>query len=224
MWVKICGIRDTATARAVSALRPDAIGLNFYSRSPRRVSPEIAREIVSALPAGVEPVGLFVNQPVAEVLATCRACGLKTVQLHGDEPPDVAAELARGGLNVIHAYRLGTGGLAPLEEYLAECGECGVRLFGMLIDACVEGQYGGTGATARWELLGDGQWRPDWPPLILAGGLRPQNVAAAVAAVRPWGVDVASGVESSPGEKDVQAIAEFIAAARATSAAGPAAE
>ena len=211
MWTKICGIRDVATARQVATLRPSAIGLNFFSRSPRCVSPPIAREIVAALPDGVEPVGLFVNHSVAEIVETSRQCGLTTVQLHGDEPPEFLAELAAAAdVRVIRAHRQGDEGLEPLRQYLDHCTQLGVGLFAVLIDARVEGQYGGTGRRAPWPLLREDYDRAHWPPLILAGGLQPGNVAEAIDAVRPWGVDVAGGVETAPGCKDLSAVAAFL--------------
>lgn len=217
-WAKLCGVRDAATAAALAELRPDAIGLNFYPRSARYVTPEVAAEIGRVLPAEVAAVGVFVNAGVDEILRTVDAASLAAVQLHGDEPPEAVAELKqrRDGLAVIRAWRVGEEGLTPLAEYLADCEALGARPDAVLVDAKVSGAYGGTGHTAPWHLLQD--YQRDWPPLILAGGLTPGNVAEAVAAVRPWGVDTAGGVESTPGVKDAGLGAAFLAAARGTTA------
>jgi phosphoribosylanthranilate isomerase len=215
MWVKICGIRDVSTAERVAALSPDAIGLNFYSPSPRFVSRDVAREIASRLPFAISAVGVFVNHSVMEIAETVSACGLTMVQLHGDEPPEFLATLQAtlSAPPLIRAWRMG-GDLADLEAYFTECRKLGVRLAGCLIDAKVSGSYGGTGRTPSWDMLRDSYRREAWPPLILSGGLTPDNVAEGIHVVGPWGVDVASGVESSPGVKDVDRVAAFIHEAR----------
>jgi phosphoribosylanthranilate isomerase len=215
MWIKICGIRDRATAEGVARIAPDAIGLNFSSRSPRHVTPESAAEIVRGLPPSIEPVGVFVNHTRPEVIDLCRLCRLATIQLHGDESPEFVASLPQ--FRIIRAYRIGEEGLDGVAADLERCAALGVRPAACLIDARVPGAYGGTGQAAPWDLLADG-WRKDrWPPLVLAGGLTPENVAAAIAGTHPWGVDVASGVESTPGEKDLARVARFVQAARAAS-------
>lgn len=211
MWIKICGIRDAETAAAVGALRPDAIGLNFYAKSVRSVTAREAAAIVAALPGGVEPVGVFVNHALDEIRAICAACGLNTVQLHGDEPPELVTQLRP--LRVIRAIRLGRDAASSSLQAVAALGQGGWPVRAVLVDAHVPGSYGGTGEAAPWDVLSGG-WRREWPPLILAGGLTAENVAEAVRAVRPWGIDVASGVESSPGVKDLDRVARFIKAAR----------
>lgn len=213
-WTKLCGVRDAGTAAALAELRPDAIGVNFYPRSARFVSPETAAEIARALPAEVAAIGVFVNATVEEVLRAVESANLAAVQLHGDEPPQVITELkARWpGLAVIRAWRVGEEGLSSLAEYLAHCDRLGAMPDAVLADAKVAGSYGGTGQTAPWDLLRG--YDPSWPRLVLAGGLTPANVAAAVAAVRPWGVDTAGGIESAPGVKDPGLAAAFLAAAR----------
>lgn len=213
MWIKICGITDPSLARAVAACGPDAIGLNFFARSPRCISLGRAAQIVAELPDSVEPIGLFVNHSTAEILRNARTLGLRTVQLHGDEPAAVAAELEQAGLEIIRAFRVGGEGLAPVAAALAELRSLRVELRACLIDARVEGSYGGTGHRAPWEIL-SADWRCEWPPLVLAGGLRPENVAEAIATVGPWGVDTASGVEAAPGQQDLDAVRAFIQAAR----------
>lgn len=216
MWVKICGIRDLETAAAVAELRPDAVGLNFYGRSPRCVDPNTAAEIVGRLPVEVASVGVFVNHSIAEIVNICRTCRLTTVQLHGDETIDFLKALAGELPNVrmLRAWRLGTNGLESLADYLSECGRLGVKLAGCLVDAHVPGEYGGTGRCVSWSSLRREYRREDWPPLILAGGLHPGNVAQAIHEVRPWGVDVASGVEAFPAVKDLRKIQQFLDAAR----------
>ncbi|MEX2287805.1 MAG: phosphoribosylanthranilate isomerase [Planctomycetaceae bacterium] len=216
MWVKICGINDVKTAEQVAALAPDAIGLNFYSGTPRVVSQDIAADIVRRLPAGVEPVGVFVNHDVADIIAICARCRLRTVQLHGDETPAQVAELQRqsAGLKIIRVHRLGPDGVAPLAEDLDKCRHLGVQFYACLVDARVEGVYGGSGRTIAWDAIAERRRGTHWPPLVLAGGLRPDNVAAAIAAVEPWGVDVAGGVESAPGVKDLSLVSAFIQSAR----------
>ncbi|HEY3965005.1 MAG TPA: phosphoribosylanthranilate isomerase [Planctomycetaceae bacterium] len=213
MWIKICGIRDVETARAVAQAGADAVGLNFYSNSPRVVAPAVAAEIVSALPSGIEPVGVFVNHSLDEVRAITRECGLRTIQLHGDEPPEFVAALALD-FQVIRAFRVGDDGLNQIETDLAACRRLGASPWACLIDAKVPGSYGGTGQVAPWETIRREYKSADWPPLILAGGLRPENVAQAVAAVVPWGVDVAGGVESSVACKDIALVRQFVLSAK----------
>jgi phosphoribosylanthranilate isomerase len=197
-------------------MRPDAIGLNFYAGTPRVVSPEVAAEIVRRLPPGVEPVGVFVNHRIDEMLSLCWRCGIKTVQLHGDETPAHAAELQRRNesLDIIRVLRPGRDAIAALADDLAKCREAGVRTFACLLDARVDGLFGGTGRTAPWDALAARRRGTGWPPPVLAGGLRPDNVATAIASVEPWGVDVAGGVESAPAVKDLSLVSAFIRAAR----------
>ncbi|MBX3440842.1 MAG: phosphoribosylanthranilate isomerase [Planctomyces sp.] len=211
MWVKICGIGDVDMARRVAELRPDAIGLNFYPNSPRFVDPRMAERICRALPVDVEPVGVFVNEPAEDIARIAAHCGIRTVQLHGDEPPEDAARLGDAGLDVIRAWRVDAEALPRLADEIAA--HRPLRLKAILVDARVAGQYGGSGQVAPWRELAT-VWEKDWPPLILAGGLTPRNVAEAVSATRPWGVDTASGVESSPGVKDLDQVRAFLAAAR----------
>jgi phosphoribosylanthranilate isomerase len=213
MWVKICGIRDVETARAVADLRPDAIGLNFFPQSPRFVDVRMAERICRALPVDVEPIGVFVNHDADDVLSICQHCRITTVQLHGDEGPDVAVRLAEQGLDVIRALRVDEVGIGELPELIAAHSSASLR--GVLVDARAPGQFGGTGQTAPWAPLA-AIWKCEWPALILAGGLTPANIALAVASVNPWGVDTASGVESSPGVKNLSLVRDFIAAARDT--------
>ena len=216
MWIKICGIQDIDTATAVASFGPNAIGLNFYTGTPRCVPTDVAALVVASLPAEVEPVALFVNHPVAEIVNTCRQIGVRTVQLHGDESPRFLAELQHADetMKIVRALRCGAEGLEPLDAYLAECLSLGFTPAACLLDAKVAGVFGGSGTQLPWEDL-QGNWSDDRPRLILAGGLNPDNVADAIRTVRPWGVDVSSGVESSPGVKDLGKVEQFIRAARA---------
>ena len=219
MWVKICGIRDAETASAVAALRPDAVGLNFFRGSVRAVTPETAASITRELPAGVDAVGVFVNPTDEELCEAVEVASLHGIQFHGDESPQRLAELLDGipRLTTLRAFRVAPGELGQVARYLDQCRELGVRLDACLVDSAVPGSYGGTGHRAAWEELA-GRWPAEWPRLVLAGGLRPENVADAARRVRPWGVDVASGVESAPGVKDAALVERFLRAARASSA------
>ena len=216
MWVKICGIRDVETAEQVVSLEPDAIGLNFFAKSPRCVERSVAAEIASTMPSNVEAVGLFVNHELQDVLDTIQQCGLTTLQIHGNEPPEFLAELKATSpeLKLLRAFRVDDRGLGDVGDYLCECRELEVCLAGCLIDSRVDGEYGGTGHTAPWDLLADQYDAARWPRLILAGGLHPGNLADAIRVTNPFGVDVASGVESERGVKEMALVRDFIQAAR----------
>jgi phosphoribosylanthranilate isomerase len=220
MWVKLCGIRDVETAAVAAACGADAIGLNFHAPSPRSVDRETARVIAAGLPPGVSPVGVFVNHSPGEIVETVQRVGLRGVQWAGDEPvEEVAAvdrELKAAGVEawLIRAVRLDQTGVGSLEEQLAELSHSGVTLDAVLVDAKVAGAYGGTGHSPPWDVIRR-EYRFDrWPRLILAGGLKPGNVSAAIAAVQPFGVDTASGVESAVGCKDPELMRQFVRAAR----------
>ena len=193
----------------------DAIGLNFYDRSPRCVDASVARQIVDALPSTVTPVGLFVNHTADEIRRIVSETGLTTVQLHGDEPTSLIAELAE--FRILRALRT-DGDFEPLAtQLIQECNQTGATPWAWLVDARSPDAYGGTGEKVDWESLSP-EHRPDeWPPLVLAGGLTPENVAEAVTMVQPWGIDVASGVEASPGVKDLKLVEAFIHRARGAS-------
>ena len=200
--IKICGIRDIAHARAASRLGADAIGLVFYEPSPRHVELESAREIVAALPPFVAPVALFVNPTHEEVECVLERCPVAMLQFHGDED---AAFCASFGVPYLKAARVRPG--LDLLEYLASYDSAA----GWLLDAYRDDTYGGTGEAFDWGLIPGRLAKP----LVLSGGLTPDNVAEAVRRVRPWAVDVSSGVEISKGRKDEQLIAAFIAAVHA---------
>lgn len=208
--VKICGF--TSPWEAVQAVEAGAdwIGLNFHPDSPRYVTPERAQAIIDTLPPTCQPVGLFVDRPAQEVRELAGRLGLAIVQLHGGESVDELASLQ--GLQVVRAYRLGAlADIDRMNDDLDRATRRGCAPHAVLVDAFVSGQPGGTGHTVSDDLLAH---LPRIPRLILAGGLTPENVAQRIARVRPWMVDVASGVESSPGRKDPTRMAAFIRAAR----------
>jgi phosphoribosylanthranilate isomerase len=211
--VKICGITRVEDALTVALAGADAIGLNFYPKSPRCVSLETAKAILAVVPKHVKKVGLFVNAPIADVVAASDELGLDLIQLHGHEPPEYLSRLA--GRPVMKALRLGPDGLSGVAEYLDRCRalQCAPTL--CLIDSLVPGQYGGTGRAADWSKLEPYPIHKWHPPLVLAGGLTPENVAQAIRQVRPHAVDTSSGVESSPGRKDPELVRRFVAAAKA---------
>jgi phosphoribosylanthranilate isomerase len=199
---KICGVTRVEDALLAARLGADAIGLNLWPRSKRCVSLDVAREIARALPPLVVPVGVFVNPSRAEILAAVEGARLGAVQLHGDEAPRDARDLP---VPVWKALRLAAPlPLAWLDEWE------GVQ--GFVLDAPDPG-YGGSGRTCDWGVAREAAARV---PCLLAGGLTPENVADAIRAVRPWGVDVASGVEASPGVKDPGKLAAFLRRAKET--------
>ena len=199
MRVKICGLTRVEDALAAERAGADAVGLVFAPRSKRRVGLERAAAVSRALGPFIARVGVFVDAPLAEVERAVEAAGLTAVQLHGQESAEYAARL-RGRVAVLRAVAFAPG-LTPaaLAGYPADA---------FLLDAAVPG----SGTTFAWREAS--AWRGH-PRLVLAGGLTPANVGAAVAALAPYAVDVASGVESAPGVKDAEAIARFVAAARA---------
>ena len=210
--IKICGVTTPQDAEHAADCGADAVGLNFYSRSPRCVTPQQAPAIVRALPPFTAPVGVFVGMPLRQVCAIAYQLGLRAVQTYDDEPPtEDPFPFAH-----VPAFRVqDESGLDRIRRFIETSGKLGRTPAAVLIDSFVEGQMGGTGHRAPWELLVG--FDPG-VPLILAGGLTPENVAEAVAVVKPWGIDVASGVESAPGRKDPEKVARFIQAARTASA------
>ena len=210
--IKVCGLTRVDDALACASAGVDWVGLNFHPASPRRVEPSTAAEIIAALPGTCEAVGLFVNRPADEVAEIARRLGLGVVQLHGDEPPEAVAAL--GHLRVVRAFRLADArAVDAMAAYLERAGSLGRLPDAVLLDAHVAGRAGGTGRTIADDLL-DLLPSLRLPPVILAGGLTPENVAVRVARVDPWMVDTASGVESAPGRKDPARVAAFVRAAR----------
>jgi phosphoribosylanthranilate isomerase len=210
--IKICGVRRPEDLPHIAAAGADAVGLNFYPQSKRYLTADEAARVTAAVPAGIARVGVFVNAPVDLILTAAENFQLDYIQLHGDEPPETIAALE---WPVIRAFQLGRDGWPPIEQYLAECKQRGVLPAAVMIDAAgPAGQYGGTGKTADWQAIAD--WRSHIDlPLVLAGGLTPDNVAQAIKTVRPSAIDTASGVESKDGFKDAAATRSFVVAAHA---------
>lgn len=207
--VKICGITNLEDAAAAVEAGADALGFNFYRKSPRFIDPSAAKQIIATLPPLVTPVGIFVNEDVASVRSIMDRCGLGLAQLHGDESAAYCEELARPAMK---AFRLkDRGSFLGLAEF---CGRAGVR--GLVIDAFSDKEYGGTGQVVDWSLAAEAA---KVAIVLLAGGLTPENVGQAIQAVHPYGVDVSSGVESSPGKKDHAKLRAFFDAVRVVSSA-----
>ena len=203
--IKICGITREEDAWAAIEAGADALGFVFVPGTPRFIEPGRAAAIMRSLPPFISRVGLFVNADPEHIRATVAEARLDTVQLHGDEPPEVGLSLL-GPVRVIQAFRVqGPETLQRLPDYQKSADA-------WLLDAYVPGTAGGTGARFDWNLAV--QARELGHPLILAGGLKPENIAEAVRQVRPFAVDVSSGVESSPGRKDAEKIRELIDSAR----------
>lgn len=186
------------------------IGLNFYQDSPRYVAPDQAQKIAVEVPL---TTGVFVNATDDEINSIADSVDLDWVQLHGDEPPEMLADL-RDDLPIIRVYCLTERGLAAVAADLEKCNASGRSPSAVLVDATVAGQYGGTGKTADWQALAGYQKWLGQIPLILAGGLHPDNVGAAINSVLPFAVDTASGVESAPGVKDPQKMQSFVRVAK----------
>jgi phosphoribosylanthranilate isomerase len=208
--IKICGITRLEDALAAALAGADALGFNFSASSPRRIDADAARAIIARIPPLVSAVGIFVEQSPEEIVDLCRFCNLQAAQLHSD---DYDAEKARRieGLRVIRVFRPGPGFEVSQVREFADATECRSFLF----DAYSPVAAGGTGESieARTAVaLFDGTRDIGWS--LLAGGLKPENVADAVRLVRPWGVDTASGVESAPGVKDAPKIRRFVEAVR----------
>jgi phosphoribosylanthranilate isomerase len=204
--VKICGIRTLEDARCALSNGAHMLGFIFYRPVPRYVDPARVAGIVAACRAefeGWQAVGVFVNEPAAEVNAIVERCGLDLVQLAGEETPAYCQEMVRPAIKVLR-----TRGHAWTAERLSQ-GQAGYALDHFMVDSHVDGFYGGTGVVGEWQSLAglmDGH--------ILAGGLRPDNVAQALELTRPWGVDVSTGVETD-GRKDPDLIRDFLETVRA---------
>jgi phosphoribosylanthranilate isomerase len=202
--VKICGLTNAPDALAAAQAGADALGFVFYDQSPRRVSVEAAAAIIPSLPPFIVKVGVFVNAPEDLVFRAIRQCGLNLLQFHGDEPPEYCLQF---GLMSMKAFRIrDAASLDALPNYKTDS---------FLLDAFAPDKLGGTGHTFNWDLAIAAQ--KFGRPIFLAGGLTPENVAEAVRRVRPYAVDVSSGVESAPGQKDHAKVKAFISAAKAAS-------
>ena len=218
--VKICGITNMEDAKIAVKLGADALGFVF-AFSPRRISEARAYKIIRELPPFVSSVGVFVNDQLARVNQIIKKCNLNVVQFHGDESPDYCGHFE--GMKVIKAFRVrNQKSLRVLSDY---------RVDGFLLDTYIEGKMGGTGASFNWDLVrpvrdfatsGSGKGISNGvnllkdfrEPIILSGGLSPDNIAEAVKMVKPYAVDVSTGVESTPGKKDPQLVKEFIRRAK----------
>ena len=207
MRVKICGITNLADGEESVRLGAWAIGLIHHDASPRRCEPAEAARIAAALRRRCEIVGVFVNPTLDEVDRAVENAGLTMVQLNGEEGPAFCTEVARrSGAKVMKAVHVASAA----DVHAADVYKTDFQLY----DSRRPGLWGGTGESFDWELLRE---RRSTTPMILAGGLRPDNVATAIAAARPFGVDVASGVEAEPGRKDHRLLAAFFEAARSAS-------
>lgn len=198
VYVKICGVTTSDDALLAAGLGADALGLNFVAASPRLISTRVASEIVRRLPPEVLTVGVFRNERPERVVKIANEVGLRAVQLHGEEPPDEVSWVGERIPNVIRALSA-----ESLHRYdLDACGS---------VQLLVDAPEPGSGKPFDWERLAVD---PPDRAFLLAGGLHPDNVEDAIRLLRPWGVDVASGVEASPGVKDPVLLQRFIAAAR----------
>lgn len=199
--VKICGIARVEDALAAARAGAHAIGLVFYRPSPRNVAPRVARDIIRALPPFVTAVGLFVDATEEEVRAVIAVAPVGLLQFHGSESPAFCRQF---GLPYVKAVRVRPG--ADLLQYARDYHDAKA----LLLDAFVEGTHGGTGQSFDWSLIP----RTLPLPVVLSGGLDAGNVTGAIQQVRPWAVDVSSGVEAAPGVKDAAKIAAFMSGVR----------
>lgn len=204
--IKVCGITNLGDALAAADAGADALGFNFYPTSPRYIEPEEAERIVAALPPFVTPVGVFVNESRYVIQAVATRCSIRTVQLHGDELPGDVAALAP--LEVIKAFLVGPRFRPQVVKNYKGCAA-------FLLDTEVHGHRGGTGKSFDWQAA---RRAKAYGRVILAGGLAPDNVEQAITTVRPFGVDVCTGVERAPGKKDPRRLREFIQRARLAAA------
>ena len=205
--VKVCGITNAEDAWAAVEAGADALGFIFHEHSPRYVVPVVASRIIAELPPLIVTVGVFVNEGMATVRSIMDTCGLAMAQLHGDENASYCHELSRPSMKALRLKDRGS--LLALAEYQ---GRGGVR--GFVLDTFSELTYGGTGQVTDWALAAD---VAKSTRILLAGGLTPDNVTEAIRAVRPYGVDVSSGVEAAPGKKDPAKIRAFLEAVRVVS-------
>ncbi len=214
LWIKICGNTSLGDALLAVEAGADAVGFVF-ARSPRRVTAEQVAAITPHLPATVEKIGVFVDAALDEMVATVQACGLTGAQLHSEAGPELTAKLrARLGAE-LRILRVVHFGEEAAEQAAAIAQDPNVDA--VLVDSRTAAAVGGTGVAFDWEIARKTLFQNTaaGKRLIAAGGLTPANVAEAIATLRPWGVDVASGVEAAPGRKDPAKVREFVARARA---------
>lgn len=217
MWVKICGNTNPEDARAAVEAGADALGF-IFAPSPRRVSPKDAGKIIAELPAQIEKIGVFLNQSLEIVLDTIEKAGLTGVQLHGDEDVEFAREVRRRARR-LRIYK--SLSLEDLDHAMARGASLTDVVFSaLLLDSSAGARQGGTGKTFSWrEAAPVVRFLSRKTKIVIAGGLRVDNVAQAIELFRPWGVDVVSGVEREPGKKDLGKLREFVAAVRASESA-----
>jgi phosphoribosylanthranilate isomerase len=197
--VKICGITDKDDAFKAVKFGADALGFVFYKKSPRYVSPSRARNIIAILPPFVTTVGIFVNERQGAINDITSFCGLNAVQLSGDEDNHYCTRLKRGNIKVIKGFRVDPAfNFDVIKKFNVDS---------ILFDAYQENSFGGTGKTFNWELLKQANTKI---PFILSGGLNHENIMDAIKTVKPYGVDVSSGVELEPGKKDHRKMESFI--------------
>lgn len=201
--VKICGITNIGDAYWAAESGADALGFIFYSKSRRSITPERAKEIIQKIPGSIGRVGVFVNQEIQVVKEIVSFCGLRLIQLHGDESPQYCAQFPMSTL-IKAVSHWAEEEIQRLENYTVKA---------ILVDAHEPGRYGGTGKNSDWALALKVK---KTHPLILAGGLNKENIKRAIETVRPCAVDINSGVETSPGKKDPYKIREIMEIVRAT--------
>jgi len=212
LWIKICANTSLEDAMLAAEAGADAVGFVF-APSPRRVTPEQAARMVPGLPERLEKIGVFVDSPLEEVVSTVRVSGLTGVQLHAGYAPDATERLRREfgpGLRILRVVHFG-----PDAAQLASAFAADASVDAVLVDSRTAIAVGGTGVAFDWAAASRTVFANGSARLIAAGGLSPGNVAEAIATLRPWGVDVASGVESAPGRKDPVKVKAFLANARA---------
>ena len=205
LWIKICGITNLPDALAATALGADAVGFVFAA-GKRQVKPEVVRMIVQNLPPRVAKVGVFVNKRISLIQEIADFCGLTAIQLHGEETATYCSPLR--GYEVIKAFRIQDS----LPEFQMRAYLQKQVIQKILLDTYLPDQLGGTGKTFDWKLAARQEWLQ--LPVIIAGGLNPENVSEALRIARPFGVDVSSGVEKAPGQKDFFKLKTFIENAR----------
>ena len=212
LWVKICGNTSLEDALLAAEAGADAVGF-IFAPSPRRVTVEQAARITPGLPAGLEKIGVFVDASVEEIAEAVRLSGLTGVQLHSDSAPEAAERLRAGfgpGLRILRVVHFGPDSAREAAEFAAD-----PNVDAVLVDSRTAAAVGGTGITFDWAEARRTVFRPEnAAKLVAAGGLNPANVAGAIVMLRPWGVDVSSGVEAAPGKKDPGKVREFVRRAR----------
>jgi len=214
-WVKICGMTSLESACNAVEAGADAVGFVFWDKSPRNISPQKAREIAEQLPSHVEKIGVFVEHSIDDVQRTAEAAALTAVQLHADHYAKRTAEMialksSRPDLKLIVALS------AKKIRDVFVTSDFKNSLYALMIDSCTKASPGGTGNTFDWSKAHDlVVATATWPPIVIAGGLTPENVGEALKRFKPFGVDVSSGVERAPGKKDPDKVRAFMQAVRA---------